>query len=129
MHRGVTEEARTITGNSAGVTVCGRPEVWDALVRGDWSIVLRAFLDAGLSQTVIAARTGLSQSQVSRLASGQSKTPGIKTVKALCDGLAVPRRLAGLADDASQGASSSADHSVSSRPWPCHTATSVTSGC
>jgi len=102
MHMGVTEEARTITGNSAAVTVCGRPDVRDALARGDWSIVLRAFLDAGLSQTVIAARTGLSQSQVSRLASGQSKTPGIKTVKALCDGLAVPRRLAGLMDDASQ---------------------------
>lgn len=64
--------------------------------------MLRAFLDAGLSQTVIAARTGLSQSQVSRLASGKSKTPGINTIKALCDGLAVPRRLAGLADDASQ---------------------------
>src|SRR5215470_20448397 len=102
MHMGVTEEARTITDNSAAATICGRPEVRDALARGDWSIVLRAFMDYGLSQTAIAARTGLSQSQVSRLASGKSKTPGIKTVKALCDGLAVPRRLAGLVDDASQ---------------------------
>src|SRR5499427_9580165 len=102
MHRAVTEEAVRITDNGAAVTVCGRPDVRDALARGDWSIVLRAFLDAGLSQTVIAVRTGLSQSQVSRLASGQSKTPGIKTVKALCDGLGVPRRLAGLLDDASQ---------------------------
>jgi transcriptional regulator with XRE-family HTH domain len=63
---------------------------------------LRAFLDGGLSQTVIAARTGLSQSQVSRLANGQSRTPSIKTVKALCDGLEVPRQFAGLLEDASQ---------------------------
>src|SRR5215469_5974653 len=83
-------------------TVLARPDVQAALARGDWSVVLRAFLDGGLSQTAIAARTGLSQSQVSRLASGQSRTPGIKTVKALCDGLAVPRRLAGLLEDASQ---------------------------
>jgi transcriptional regulator with XRE-family HTH domain len=102
MHRAVRQEGVTITKNGAAVSVCGRPDVRDALARGDWSIVLRAFLDFGLSQTEIAARTGLSQSQVSRLASGQSKTPGINTIKALCDGLAVPRRLAGLADDASQ---------------------------
>jgi transcriptional regulator with XRE-family HTH domain len=63
---------------------------------------LRAFLDAGLSQTAIAARTALSQSQVSRLASGRTRTPGIKTVKALCDGLNVPRPFAGLLDDTGQ---------------------------
>src|SRR5262245_64310846 len=103
MHRGMTKESVTMAeGTAAQAAICDRPDVREALARGDWSIVLRAFLDTGLSQTVIAARTGLSQSQVSRLASGQSKTPGIKTVKALCDGLAVPRRLAGLADDASQ---------------------------
>jgi transcriptional regulator with XRE-family HTH domain len=79
-----------------------RADVQDALARGDWSIVLRAVLDSGISQTVIAARAGLSQSQVSRLASGQSRTPGLKTVKALCDGLGVPRKLAGLLDDTSQ---------------------------
>ena len=65
-------------------------------------MVLRAFLDVGLSQTAIASRTGLSQSQISRLASGKSQTPGIKTIKALCDGLTVPRQLAGLLDDTSQ---------------------------
>jgi transcriptional regulator with XRE-family HTH domain len=102
MHRGSPEEAATITENSAAESICGRPEIQAALARGDWSIVLRAFLDAGFSQTEIAARTGLSQSQVSRLASGKSKTPGINSVKALCDGLAVPRRFAGLMDDASQ---------------------------
>ena len=83
-------------------TISDRPDVRDALARGDWSIVLCAFLDGGLSQTVIAARTGLSQSQVSRLANGQSRTPSIKTTKALCDGLEVPRQFAGLLDDASQ---------------------------
>jgi transcriptional regulator with XRE-family HTH domain len=88
--------------STAAITVLARPDVRDALARGDWSVVLRAFLDAGLSQTAIAARTGLSQSQVSRLASGQSSSPGIKTVKALCDGLNVPRQFAGLLDDTSQ---------------------------
>ena len=83
-------------------TISDRPDVRDALARGDWSIVLCAFLDGGLSQTVIAARTGLSQSQVSRLAGGKSRTPSINTVKALCDGLGVPRQFAGLLDDASQ---------------------------
>src|SRR5215510_14126597 len=96
------QETRTVDDVDASTLAWNRPDVRDALARGDWPIVLRAFFDSGLSQTVIAARTGLSQSQVSRLASGQSKTPGIKTVKALCDGLAVPRRLAGLLDDASQ---------------------------
>jgi hypothetical protein len=33
---------------------------------------------------------------------GKSRTPGIKTIKALCDGLTVPRQLAGLLDDTSQ---------------------------
>jgi hypothetical protein len=65
---------------AARTAVCGRPDVRGALARGDWSVVLRAFLDSGLSQTAIAARTGLSQSQVSRLAGGQSGAPGIKTV-------------------------------------------------
>ncbi|HEV8274780.1 MAG TPA: helix-turn-helix transcriptional regulator [Streptosporangiaceae bacterium] len=88
--------------STAVIAVLARPEVQAALARGDWSVVLRAFLDAGLSQTTIAARTGISQSQVSRLASGQSSSPGIKTVKALCDGLAVPRQLAGLADELGQ---------------------------
>ena len=75
MHSDSEEEAATISEVSAAETLCGRPEVRDALARGDWSTVLRAFLDHGLSQTAIAARTGLSQSQVSRLASGKSKTP------------------------------------------------------
>src|SRR5215469_8276815 len=88
--------------NAASTAAWNRPDVQDALARGDWPTVLRAFLDGGLSQTAIAARTGLSQSQISRLASGKSRTPGIKTVKALCDGLTVPRQLAGLLDDISQ---------------------------
>src|SRR6266487_6042753 len=87
---GVTKEAATM------------PEDGAALTRGDWSVVLRAFLDSGLSQTAIGARTGLSQSQVSRLAGGKSGSPGIKTVKALCDGLKIPRQFAGLLDDTSQ---------------------------
>jgi transcriptional regulator with XRE-family HTH domain len=103
MHMSATEEPGTMADSTLAPTVvCSRPDVQDALASGNWSIVLRAFLDEGLSQTAIAARTGLSQSQVSRLASGRSATPGMKTVKALCDGLGVPRKFAGLLDDASQ---------------------------
>jgi transcriptional regulator with XRE-family HTH domain len=91
-----------MAGNSTAMSICYRADVRDALARGDWSLVLRAFLDDGLSQTAIAARTGLSQSQVSRLAGGKSRTPSINTVKALCDGLGVSRQFAGLLDDASQ---------------------------
>ena len=83
--------------NAASLMPWNRPDIQDALALGDWPTVLGAFLDSGLSQTAIAARTGLSQSQISRLASGKSRTPGIKTVKALCDGLAVPRQFAGPA--------------------------------
>ena len=87
---------------NASTLAWNRPDVRGALARGDWPTVLRAFRDTGLSQTAIAASTGLSQSQISRLASGQTRTPGMKTVKALCDGLTVPRQLAGLLDDTSQ---------------------------
>jgi hypothetical protein len=41
----------------ASAAAWNRPDVQDALARGDWSIVLRAFLDGGLSQTAIAAST------------------------------------------------------------------------
>ena len=97
-------------------------------------MVLRAFLDQGLSQNVVAARTGLSQSQVSRLASGQSKTPGINTVKALCDGLGVPRRFAGLLDDASTEDDTErrqflSGSLASSPPWRSRGQTCETSSC
>lgn len=77
-----------------------RHDVRTALGLGDWATVLRVYLDAGLSQTAIANRTGLSQSQISRIANGKSRGPGphIRTVKALADGLGIPRSLAGLLD-------------------------------
>ncbi|HEY9418464.1 MAG TPA: helix-turn-helix transcriptional regulator, partial [Pseudonocardia sp.] len=61
--------------------------------------MLRAVLEAGLSQTEIAARVGISQAQVSRLAAGRTRDPGIRTIRALCDGLGIPPRFAGLAED------------------------------
>jgi transcriptional regulator with XRE-family HTH domain len=96
---GAGKENPDMADDAARVAPWNRPDV---LARGDWPTVLRAFLDVGLSQTAIAARSGLSQSQISRLASGKSRTPGIKTIKALCDGLTVPRQLAGLLDDTSK---------------------------
>jgi hypothetical protein len=51
---------------AAITTICGRPDVRDALARGDWSVVLRAFFDSGLSQTAIAGRTGLSDRRIGR---------------------------------------------------------------
>lgn len=85
-------------GNNGGVrSAWDRPDIRAALAGGDWSRVLRAVQDAGLSQSKIATLVGISQSQVSRLAAGRTKDPGIRTVRALCDGLGIPRHLAGLA--------------------------------
>lgn len=84
--------------DEADSTLIAQPELRHALAHGDWSTVLRAYLDAGMSQTSIAAQCGISQSQVSRLAAGRSRDPGIATVRALCDGLGIPRSLAGLID-------------------------------
>lgn len=53
---------------------------------------------SGVRQTTIAQVSGVSQSVVSRLATGRSRAPGIVTVRALCDALGVPRSWAGLAD-------------------------------
>jgi transcriptional regulator with XRE-family HTH domain len=76
-----------------------RADVRNALAAGEWSVTLRAILGTGITRSQVANRTSISQAQVSRLARGQSRDPGIKTVRALCDGLGIPRRLAGLADD------------------------------
>lgn len=75
-----------------------QPETRYALAHGDWQTVLRAYLDAGMPQTAIAARSGISQSQISRLANGLTRDPGLATIRALCDGLGIPRRFAGLID-------------------------------
>lgn len=75
-----------------------RPGMRYALAHGDWQTVLRAYIDGGLSQSIIAARTGVSQSQISRLAAGCSRDPGLATIRALCDGLGIRRSYAGLID-------------------------------
>lgn len=77
-----------------------RPEIRRALRSGDWSTVLQVLIrETGASQTDISVAVGVSQPHVSRLVNGQSKEPGIRTVRALCDGLGIPRSLAGLLDD------------------------------
>lgn len=77
-----------------------RAEIRRALRSGDWSTVLQVLIqETGASQTDIAVAVGVSQPHVSRLVNGQSKEPGIRTVRALCDGLGIPRSLAGLLDD------------------------------
>ena len=73
-----------------------RTDVRRALASGDWATALRAVQDLGISQTDMASRTGLSQSQISRLVRGASTNPKMGTVRALCDGLGIPHRLAGL---------------------------------
>lgn len=75
-----------------------RPDVRHALSQWDWRTVLAAVArDADLSQTRLAELVGLSQAQVSRLMSGRSREPGIRTVLGIVDGLGIPRLLAGLA--------------------------------
>lgn len=79
--------------------VLARPEVVRALACGDWSTVLRVVSrETGTSQSVIAIETGVSQPHISRLMSGRVTEPGIRTVRLLCDGLGIPRSLAGLLD-------------------------------
>lgn len=89
------------TPSSAGVEVppelLFRLDVRRALADWDWSTVLRVISrETGASQSAIATATGLSQPHVSRLMNGRSQEPGIRTVRALCDGLGIPRGLAGL---------------------------------
>lgn len=75
-----------------------RSDVRAALGRWDWGTVLTvAGSEARLSQTQLATRVGVSQAQVSRLMSGRSKEPGIRTVLGIVDALGIPRLLAGLA--------------------------------
>ena len=80
--------------------VLARPEIRRAFRSGDWSTVLQVLVqETGALQTDIAVAVGVSQPHVSRLLNGQSREPGIRTVRALCDGLGIPRSLAGLLDD------------------------------
>ncbi|MGH8794711.1 MAG: helix-turn-helix domain-containing protein [Stackebrandtia sp.] len=74
--------------------------VRSALAAGRWDVVLNAAMRAtGLRQQDIVAATGLSQPYVSRVISGERSPRQLDTLAALCDGLGIPRRLAGLADD------------------------------
>jgi transcriptional regulator with XRE-family HTH domain len=80
--------------------VLTRPEIQRALRAGDWPTVLQTVVqETGASQTDIAVAVGVSQPHVSRLMNGQSREPGIRTVRALCDGLGIPRTFVGLLDD------------------------------
>jgi len=80
--------------------ILGRPEIRLALNAGDWPTVLQVIThEAGVSQTDIALAVGITQPHVSRLLHGQTKEPGIRTVRALCDGLGIPRSYAGLLDN------------------------------
>jgi transcriptional regulator with XRE-family HTH domain len=75
-----------------------RPDVCAALGAWDWQTVLIAVgKETGATQTRLAAAIGLSQAQVSRLMSGATLEPGIRTVLSIVDRLGIPRILAGLA--------------------------------
>src|SRR6266536_5806200 len=89
---------RASTRFEAPVEALLRPEVVAALGDWQWKAALRAITIAtGVTQTRISELTGLTQPTVSRLMNGQIKTPTIQTVRALCDGLGIPRDFAGLA--------------------------------
>ncbi|MFV2009912.1 MULTISPECIES: helix-turn-helix domain-containing protein [unclassified Micromonospora] len=77
-----------------------RVDVRQALKAGDWATVLQVVTtQTRVSQTEIAQAVGISQPHVSRLLTGRSRDPGLRTVRALCDGLGIPRSLAGLLDE------------------------------
>jgi transcriptional regulator with XRE-family HTH domain len=75
-----------------------RPDVCAALESWDWQTILVAVgQETGTTQTRLAAAIGVSQAQVSRLMSGATREPGIRTVLSIVDRLGIPRVLAGLA--------------------------------
>lgn len=76
-----------------------REDLRSALGEGDWATTLATVIRvAGVSQNDIAIATGISQPHISRLVNGQSREPSVRTIRALCDGLGIPRTLVGLAD-------------------------------
>ena len=80
------------------------PEFRRAVATGDWATALHAVVqDTGASQTEIAIAVGVSQPHISRLMNGRSREPGVRTVRAICNGLGIPLSLAGLLDDAQGG--------------------------
>lgn len=73
-------------------------EIRAALEAGEWATVLQAVHTvSGATQTDVAVATGLSQPHISRLMAGKVPDPTLATVRALCDGLGIPRIVAGLA--------------------------------
>ena len=79
--------------------VIAQPEFRRALALGDWSTVLRLVIqETGVSGAMVASATGVSQPHISRLLNGHVTEPGIRTVRMICDGLGIPRSLAGLLD-------------------------------
>ena len=77
--------------------VIAQPEFRRALALGDWSTALRLVIqETGSSGATIASATGLSQPHISRLLNGHVAEPGIRTIRMICDGLGIPRSLAGL---------------------------------
>src|SRR5678816_450668 len=80
-------------------TLLERPEFRRALAVGDWATALRLVIqETGESGASIAVATGVSQPHISRLLNGRVAEPGIQTVRMMCDGLGIPRSLAGLLD-------------------------------
>ncbi|MFF5293027.1 helix-turn-helix domain-containing protein [Paractinoplanes globisporus] len=79
--------------------VLERPDFRRALAVGDWSTALRVVIqETNASGATIAVATGLSQPHISRLLNGRVAEPGLRTVRMICDGLGIPRSLAGLLD-------------------------------
>ncbi len=76
-----------------------QPDVVASLGDGQWATVLRKFMwaDNKVTQSQIGTATKLSQSLISRLMNGQVQTLSTEHCKQLCDGLGIPRDLAGLA--------------------------------
>jgi transcriptional regulator with XRE-family HTH domain len=51
---------------------------------------------AHVQQSDIVRATGVTQTTVNRLVNGRTRSPDIVTIRALCDGLGIPREMAGL---------------------------------
>jgi transcriptional regulator with XRE-family HTH domain len=73
------------------------PDVRAALAQHDIATLYRALQRAGVSQRIIAAKTGQSQSEVSEIMSGR-RVQSATVLARIVDGLGIPRAAVGLAD-------------------------------
>lgn len=89
--------------------VCTRPDVLEACTRRDLGFVIRVLCAQGITQSQIAAVTGMQQGRLSEYKTGKRVATATSTFEAFADGLGMPavaRRALGLAPETAGSGSS-----------------------